>query len=83
MVKMGGGSYGSGYCTTVDHTLLLSIDGAPRLLWHSIDSRVEKIVPYESNKKGEMIGGNYAAYQRIVAMRKDLLYVSKAQRQGK
>ena len=83
MVKMGGGSYGSGYRTTVDRTLLLSIDGPPRLLWHSIDSRVEEIVPYESNKRGEMIGGNYAAYQRTVAMRNGLLYVSKVQRQGK
>jgi hypothetical protein len=76
MVKMGGGSYGSGYRTMVDHTLLLSIDGPPRLLWHSIDSRVEEIPPYQSNKEGEMIGGGYAERQRTVAMRQGLIYVS-------
>ena len=82
MVKMGGGSYGSGYRTMVDHTLLLSLDGPPRLLWHSIDNRVEE-VPAWPDKTGEMVGGNYAEYQRTVAMRKGLLYVSKIQITGK
>jgi len=83
MVKMGGGSYGSGYRTTADHTLFLSIDGPPRLLWHSIDSRVEEIVPYESNKKGEMIGGGYVEQERTVAMRQGLVYVSPLKKSDK
>ena len=83
MVQMSGGSYGSGYRTTVDHTLLLSIDGPPRLLWHSIDSRVEEIVPYESNKKGEMIGGGYVEQNRTVAMRQGLVYVSPLKKSDK
>jgi hypothetical protein len=83
MVKMGGGSYGSGYRTMVDHTLLLSIDGPPRLLWHSIDSRVEEIPPYQSNKAGEMIGGGYAERERTVAMRQGLVYVSPFKRNDK
>ncbi|MGI4762942.1 MAG: hypothetical protein ACRYF0_19680 [Janthinobacterium lividum] len=82
MVKMGGGSYGSGYRTMVDHTLLLSLDGSPRLLWHSIDSRTEEI-PAQPDETGEMTGGNYAEYQRTVAMRQGLVYVSPVKKEGK
>jgi hypothetical protein len=83
MVKMGSGSYGSGYRTTIDQTLLLSLDGPPHLLWQSIDGRVEEVPPTRADKKGEMIGGNWAERRRTVAMRKGLVYVSSIHKSGK
>jgi|GEM_PF-2468370 len=81
MVKMGGGIYGSGYRTMIDQTLLLSLDGPPRLLWQSIDGRTEEI-PASPDETGEMAGGNYAAYQRTVAMRQGRVYVSPVAKEG-
>jgi hypothetical protein len=63
--------------------LLLSLDGPPRLLWHSIDSRMEEIPPSEMGTNGEVTGRNYAYHQRTVALHKGLVYVSKVQRKGK
>jgi hypothetical protein len=82
LVKMSSGSYGSGYQTTVDQTLLLSLDGPPRLLWQSIDGRMEEVPPTRANKAGELVGGNWAEHRRTVAIRKGLIYVSRVQKAG-
>ena len=83
MVKMGGCNCGAGYRTMVDQTLLLSLNGPPRLLWQSVDGRVEEIPPRKRDKDGEMLGGQYADYHRTVAMRQGRVYVSKVQKVGK
>jgi hypothetical protein len=83
MVKMGGGVYGSGYRTMIDQTLLLSLAGPPRLLWQSVDGRVEEIPATPEEKTGEMTGGSYAEHHRTVAMRQGRVYVSKVQKTGR
>jgi hypothetical protein len=82
LVKMGSGNYGAGYRTIAVQTLLLSLDGPPRLLWQSVDERLEEQAPIREKDK-EDVGGNWAHYQRTVAMRKGLVYVSKVQKKGK
>jgi len=83
MVKTGGGTGVQGYRTVVDQTLLLSLDGPPRLLWQSIDRRSEKVPSTPSLEEGERVGGNWAERSRTVAMRKGLVYVSSIHKSGK
>ena len=83
MVKTGGGTGVQGYRTDVDQTLLVSLDGPPRLLWQSVDGRSELIPPITSDEQGEMLGGNLAERSRTVAMRKGLVYVSRVHSLGK
>jgi hypothetical protein len=82
LVKMGSGEHGAGYNATAVQTLLLSLDGPPRLLWQSIDERLEEQAPIREKDK-EDVGGNSAYCQRTVAMRKGLVYVSQVQKEGK
>jgi hypothetical protein len=82
LVKMGSGEYGAGYRATAVQTLLLSLDGPPRLLWQSIDERLEEQLPIREKDK-EDVGGSWAHAQRTVALRKGLVYVSKVQKEGK
>jgi hypothetical protein len=83
MVKTGGGTGVQGYRTVVDQTLLLSLDGPPRLLWQSIDGRSEEVPSTPSVEQGERVGGNLAERSRTVAMRKGLVYVSSINKSGK
>ncbi|RSK47554.1 hypothetical protein [Hymenobacter rigui] len=83
MVKTGGGTGVQGYRTVVDQTLLLSLDGPPRLLWQSIDGRREEVPPTPSVEPGERVGGNRAERSRTVALRNGLMYVSSIHKSGR
>lgn len=82
MVKTGGGTGVQGYRTVVDQTLLLSLDGPPRLVWQSVDGRSEEVPSTPSVEPGERVGGNLAERSRTVALRKGLVYVSSIHKSG-
>jgi hypothetical protein len=83
LVNMEGGNYASGIREKEEHTLLISFDGPPRVIWHSLDGRTEEIPPYlVNNGDGETEGGNYASAQREIIVRRGLVHVGRMREEG-
>jgi hypothetical protein len=83
LVEMDGGMYGQGLRATRNHTLLISFDGPPRVIWHSLDGRTEEIPPTAADEQGEMVGGNYAYWRREIGVRPGRIHVGRVHREGK
>lgn len=82
LVELEGGSYAQGLREILDHTLLLSFDGPPRVIWHSLDTRIEEIPLNMFANNGEGEGGNYAELRREITVRRGRVRVGRVQAQG-
>ena len=83
LVEMGGGNYASGIREPLSYTLLISFEGSPHVIWHSLDSHTQEVPPYQSNESGGMEGGNYASARRKITVRSGRVRVGRVQQDGK
>jgi len=83
LVEMGGGNYASGIREPLSYTLLISFEGAPHVIWHSLDSHTQEVPPYQSNAQGEMERGNYASADRKITVRNGRVRVGRVRQEGK
>ncbi|UOQ97407.1 hypothetical protein MUN81_19490 [Hymenobacter sp. 5317J-9] len=83
LIELGGGMAGQGQREMEDHTLLISFDGPPRIIWHSLDGLTEEISPTHAAEDGEMLGGNYADARRKTTVRHGRVQVGRVQQEGK
>lgn len=83
VVELSAGIYVQSVQDVRSHTLLISFDGPPRVIWHSVDSHNESIPPHQTLGQDEMEGGNYADVQRTIAVRRGRVQVGRARRVGK
>ncbi|MFD2718026.1 hypothetical protein ACFST9_04825 [Hymenobacter monticola] len=82
LVQMEGGNYASGIREKEEHTLLISFDGPPHVIWHSLDGRDEEIPPHSVIESDEMEGGNYAYAHREITVRRGRVIVGQVQQEG-
>lgn len=83
LIALGGSYAGQGQHEAEDYTLLISFNGPPHIIWHSLDGLKEEISPTRTAGDGEMEGGNYADARRKIIVRGGRVRVGRVRQEGR